>query len=94
MGERVAKLEANHESLKDDTGHIRSAIHEVNGELQKLVLLEHACQISLVNLTQDAERSSPLLRRSTVPFRPLRACAVICEPSSRSVTAARVRPRR
>jgi hypothetical protein len=39
--ERVVVIEQKQRQLSDDTGIIRSTLHEIRGELQKLVLQEH-----------------------------------------------------
>jgi hypothetical protein len=53
MGERVAGLEARLEALKGDTETTRSSIHAINGELQKIVIVEEGCRQSLLHLTNQ-----------------------------------------
>lgn len=76
MGERVAKLEANHEALKGDTEVIRHSIHAINQELQKVVIAEQNCMNSLVNLTNQVNRlvdAAPAIAGAVSTFDGMRA---------------------
>lgn len=56
MGERVAALEAKHDAMKGDTEVIRRSVHDMNQEIQKVVLTEHQCLMRLENLTTLVEK--------------------------------------
>ena len=53
MGERVTRVEAQLEGLKEDTQVTRSSIHAINQEITKIVIIEERCQMALTNLATD-----------------------------------------
>jgi len=59
IGERVARLEAGHEALKGDTESIRSNLHTLANEVQKVVITEERC---LSQLSTVAGQVSELVR--------------------------------
>jgi hypothetical protein len=75
MGERVAGLEARMEALKGDTETTRSSIHAINGELQKIVIVEEGCRQSLLHLTTQVTmlvQAAPALAAGVQTFEAMR----------------------
>jgi chromosome segregation ATPase len=76
MGERVAGLEARLEALKGDTETTRSSIHAINGELQKIVIVEEGCRQSLLHLTNQVTtlvNAAPAIQAAVQTFEGMRA---------------------
>ncbi|MBV9861875.1 MAG: hypothetical protein JO267_06980 [Alphaproteobacteria bacterium] len=51
IGERVAELGAHHQALKEDTGRIRTTMHDFANQMQALIGAERQCAQSLSALT-------------------------------------------
>lgn len=62
MGERVASSEAKIEALREDTRTIRSSIHTINGEIQKMVILEERCAASLKSIEDQNRQQNQDIR--------------------------------
>lgn len=76
MGERVASLEAKHEALKDDTQVIRLNIHQINNELQKIVVANERNRQSLQHLTHQVGllvTAAPAIASAVATFEGMRA---------------------
>lgn len=76
MGERVARLEATQEALKGDTTNIRSSIHSINGELQKVVITQERSLTGLNALTAEVAKivaASPAIERAVQAFEGMRS---------------------
>lgn len=71
MAERVTRVETKLENLKEDTGVIRSSIHHINGELQKVVGLEQQRAISIKEIAKQTEHL-PLIAQAMREFQELK----------------------
>jgi len=55
MGERVMRVETKIEGIEKDTAHIRSTLHDINGEMQKFVFEESGCRRALETIVEQTK---------------------------------------
>lgn len=80
QGERLAKVETKIEGIEDATAVIRSHLHELKNEVQKIFVLEERCERSLVEI-RDLTKDLPTIAASARSFADMRSeiSAVIVE---------------
>lgn len=75
MGERIAALEANQGSLKGDTESIRSSIHAINQDFQKILIVVERCTSAVQTVGGEIAKlhaAAPLVEREISAFESMR----------------------